>query len=227
MLKDLLLPDTIDSLYFNQLTTDIINNLLDELKSLNINFSDFEPDVVYGELSLNLTPPDSSTSCTILICNTSIHIIPNKNFGSDRADFILLIDDNRTYQEWSLIAKAFILDAIWFHKNEFYFEIFDKDKNLLDDGFHTTNLCHVLFKTQHLHTIKNIEFDSIHKVVISVDNELGENREFSFNIRENFFALCDRNLNNDDIILALTYLHTKYPETTYSIRQNLKLGLEL
>lgn len=226
MLENYLVSDILEQLNFNSLTTSTLKIVLATLEKQNIVVSEHEVDTAHGELSLNLSPPSLSAGCVISVSNNSVFINPDLNIGDDRADFTLFLNDDRTAQEWSLIVVAFAMDALRHHKNEFLFEVLDEDSNLIDDTFRAKSLCHALFKTQNLHTLRNVNYDSIQKVTINIDNEDGDSRELTFNIKDNFFALCDRNLNNDDIILALTYLQTKLPESTYSIRQNLKLGVE-
>lgn len=72
-----------------------------------------------------------------------------------------------------------------------------------------------------------MDSDDIHKVMINIDNEDCEDRSIIFNAHDLFFNLCDRGLKPDDLILTLTYIEAVAPNTTYSVRTNMDLGIEL
>lgn len=215
------------TLQLSSLTTEFMAKLVAQFAQEQITVADHEVCTKYGDFHITLSTADHLERCILSISDNRLHICPSKSLGGDSGDFNLHISDKQTADEWVKIAMAFIKDVLWIGKNEFYFEIYDLEEELIHDSFKTKSLIHALYKAHNLYSIPNVDSDDIHKVMINIDNEDCEDRTIIFNAHDLFFNLCDGGLKPDDLILALIYIEAVAPKTTYSVRTNMDLGIEL
>lgn len=215
------------TLQLSSLTTEFMAKLVAQFAQDQITVVDQEVCSKYGDFHIILSTADQLERCNLSISDNLLHICPSKSLGGDSGDFNLHISDKQTADEWVKIAMAFIKDVLWIGKNEFYFEIYDLEEELIHDSFKTKSLIHALYKAHNLYSIPNVDSDDIHKVMINIDNEDCEDRTIIFNAHDLFFNLCDGGLKPDDLILALIYIEALAPKTTYSVRTNMDLGIEL
>lgn len=199
------------------LTAAIIENGF-ELSSSNI-------EEKYGELEATLFNPKNKSSCMLSVVNNRIDIIPLSDFSDDNSNSKIILNADKSKYDWSKIASLFLEDALNLNDAEYRFEIYNEDGDLLHDRFKTTSLVHALMKVLNLDQIRGIDPDEVYEVIISVENTLNDDAQIKYKKSQNFFALCDRNLADSDVILALSLLHADYPETTYSIRANKNYGI--
>jgi hypothetical protein len=215
------------SLDFNQLTANTMEKLKASLDQKGVTISDHEANTRFGDLEITLSHKTANEGCYLNISNNCIQINPIGKFGNDRTDFSLDLNDQRSPDDWVMLAMTFIQDALWFKESEYCFEIYNENGDLVYDRFKTKNFAHALIKAKNTDTFSNINHDDVYEVVINVDNEINGSSQINYRKDQDFFSLCDRNLSNDDIILALTLIGAKFPDTTYSIRANLSLGIEI
>lgn len=214
------------SLDFNQLTIDTVEKLKASLDQQSISITDYEADTKYGNLELTLSHKTAQDKCYLSISNNVVYINPIGNFGNDQPNFNLKLNDQRSIDDWVKIAMAFILDAVWIKEPEFCFEIFNEDGDLIHDCFKTKSLAHALFKAKNTDTLSNLNPDDVYEVVINIENDDGSS-QITYKKHKDFFALCDHQISNDNLILALMLIETSYSETTYSKRINRPVGVEL
>lgn len=217
--------DICKSLQLSNLTTEFMAKLLANFVEDQIMVAEHEVCTKFGEFDITLSSVEMPNGCNLSISDNTLHIWPTKCLGDDRGDFKLILSEKQTIDEWVKIAMAFIKDVLWVGKNEFYFEIFNVENELISDDFKTNSLIHALYKAHHLYSIPKVDSDDIHKIIINIDNEECENRSIIFNAHDLFFNLCDRGLSQNDLILALTYIEAVAPKTTYSVRTSMNLGM--
>mgnify|MGYP003601959560 CR=1 FL=1 len=215
------------SLNFNQLTANTMEKLKASLDQKGVTISDHEANTRFGDLEITLSHKSVNEGCYLNISNNCIQINPIGKFGDDCANFSLDLNDQRSPDDWVKIAMTFIQDALWFKEPEYCFEIYNEDGDLIHDRFKTKVFAHALFKAKNTDSIRNINHDDIYEIVINIDNEVDGSSQINYRKDQDFFALCDRNLGNDELILALTLIGAKFPNTTYSIRKNQPLGIEI
>lgn len=215
------------SLEISELTTEFMTKLVAQFAQDQITVADYEVCTNYGTFDMTLSTADQLEGCHLAISENLLHICPTKFLGDDRGDFKLNLSDKQTTDEWVKIAMVFIKDVLRVGKTEVYFEIYDLEDELLDDSFKTNSLIHALYKAHNLYSLRNVDSDDIHQVIIHIDNEECEDRSITFNAHDQFFNLCDRGLKQDDLILAITYIEAVAPKTTYSVRKNMDLGIAL
>ena len=215
------------TLEYSKLTTQVMELLVAQFAQDKINIDEHEVCEKYADFDMLLSTADAKEKCSLEINDYSLHICPFKSMGDDRGDFKLIIDSSRSAHEWVKIAMVFIKDILWIGKNEYAFEVYDLECELIHDSFTTKSLIHAMYKTQNLHTLRDVDTDDIDEVLIIMDNDECESREIKFRPQDNFFNLTDRSLKADDLILTLYYIKTLKNETSYCHRQNLKLGVEV
>lgn len=215
------------TLQHSELTTQVMELLGTHFTQEQIKIDEHEVSQNYGDFDLNLSTTDAKEKCSLQVSSNSLHICPFKSMGDDRGDYMLSIDLSRSAEEWAKIAMVFIKDILWLGRNEFSFEVYDLEYELIHDSFRTRSLIHALYKTQNLHSLRDVDTDNIDQVLIIIDNEECESREITFKPQDNFFNLTDRSLKADDLIIALCYINSLKNETTYCHRQNLKIGIKV
>lgn len=215
------------TLQYSELTTQVMALLVAQFNEELIKIDEHEVCQKYGAIDLTLSTPEAKEKCTLEVNDQSLYINPIKSMGDDRGDFKLNFDTSRSAEEWAKIAMVFIKDILWIGQNEFVFEVYDIEYELIHESFTTKSLIHAMYKTQNLHTLRDVDNDLIDEVLIIMDNDECESREIKFKPQDNFFNLTDRSLKTDDLILVLYYIKTLKKEASYCHRQNLKLGVEL
>lgn len=192
-----------------------------------INIDEHEVFQKFDNFNMTLSTSDATEKCILDVTDHSLHISPYKCMGDEIGDFKIDINSSRSAEDWAKIAMVFIKDILWIGKNEIAFEVYDIESELIHDTFTTKSLIHAMHKTQHLYTLRGLDTDDIEEVLIIMDNEECESREFRFKPQDKFFSMVDRSIKNDDLILILFYINSLKNDTGYCHRANLKLGVEV
>lgn len=219
--------DICQSLQLSTQITKFMSQLVAKLEAEQITIADHEVCTKFGEFDVTLSSTVKEEGCHLSFIDNQLHICPTDCLGDDQGDFRLNLSEKQSVDEWVDIALVFIKDILWIGKDEFHFEIYDFEDELIHDSFQTKSFIHALYKVLHLHSIVDLDSEDTHKVVINIDNEEFENRSIIFNTRDQFFSLCDRDLKRDDLILAIYYIEALAPHITYSVRSSVNLGIEL